>query len=196
MIKLKREKLSQDAIVTTLSFVSFIALIMQGWFVDYDRLAKLVAELPISQGKLKGLEIQSKLQLATFQFKNVMLYRLHHSIPHRLPDVEPETRHPVSVQPEQENHDEEDISRRENVHRIENEDEISGGIERRMPTCTPVNLTRKVWTPQEPEILHEVACMRSSKTIEELYKLFKEKCMSKRIAFRTLWAFKKKIGRL
>lgn len=81
--KLASEKMSDDQLVSVLSFVSCIAFLMNGFYVDYDRLYNLLESLPINQYKLRGLEIQSAFLMSNFnKFK---LYRLHHSIPTRMP---------------------------------------------------------------------------------------------------------------
>lgn len=55
-----------------------------GPFVEYDRLALLMTDLPVDKNKLIALEILSKLQLASFRFRNLQLNRLHFTIPHKL----------------------------------------------------------------------------------------------------------------
>lgn len=57
---------------------------MQGFYVEYDRLAALIIDLPLDKKLLIALEILSKLQLAKFSFRNLQLHRLHFSVPHKV----------------------------------------------------------------------------------------------------------------
>lgn len=57
---------------------------MQGWCVEYDRLAPLVADLQIDMNRLIALEILSKLQLAKLNLKNLHINRLHFTDLHKI----------------------------------------------------------------------------------------------------------------
>lgn len=82
--KLQRENMDLEQSVITMTYISCIALLMQGHFVEYDRLALLMTDLPVDKNKLIVLEILSKLQLVSFRFRNLQLNRLHFTIPHKL----------------------------------------------------------------------------------------------------------------
>lgn len=77
--KLDEQRLQQTDIVLVLTFVTCIALLESGRFIDYNNLKKIVQDMPICQFRLRLLEIQSKFLLNNV--KNLKLYRLHPSIP-------------------------------------------------------------------------------------------------------------------
>jgi len=76
--KLKGKAISREETKQVVLFVSCIALLQQGWFVNYQELAQLESELPLSQFALKRMEIQSKFLLRNMKPK---LWRIHKSIP-------------------------------------------------------------------------------------------------------------------
>lgn len=82
--KLQRENMDLEQSVITMTYISCIALLMQGHFVEYNRLALLMTNLPVDKNKLIALEILSKLQLVSFRFRNLQLNRLHFTIPRKL----------------------------------------------------------------------------------------------------------------
>ncbi|WAR30502.1 UBAC1-like protein [Mya arenaria] len=84
--KLQCLKLEDDGIVLVLSFLSCVALLMNGWYVAYANLERLMREMPVNQCRLRDMEIQSKLLLANFN--KYKLFRLHHTISFRLPAVD------------------------------------------------------------------------------------------------------------
>ncbi|WAR18178.1 hypothetical protein MAR_000016 [Mya arenaria] len=59
--KLQCLKLEDDGIVLVLSFLSCVALLMNGWYVAYANLERLMREMPVNQCRLRDMEIQSKL---------------------------------------------------------------------------------------------------------------------------------------
>ena len=79
-------KLADEGLVMVLGFVSCIALMMNGWYVEYNCLERLMRDMPVNQYRLRGLEIQSKLSLK--EFNRYKLFRLHHTISFRVPAVE------------------------------------------------------------------------------------------------------------
>lgn len=200
--KLMSEKLDDDRTVTTLSLISCIAFIMQGWFVDYDRLRILISDLPVTQGRLKTLEILSKLQLANVRFKELTLYRLHHSVPHQFQTAEASTSRLQSADKVQETDIVGEDLGKETTSRIGDDDEENVvvthhcNIEHRQSLCKPVGVAKTKWSGKEMEILYDVAQMRDEKTMTELYNAFREKCLLEQIPFRTKEAFRCKFLRL
>lgn len=77
--KLDQLKLKDECLLNIMTFVTCIAFVEGGRFVDYNRLHKLEGELPFRQSKLRALEIQSKFLVNNFN--KFMLWRLHHSVP-------------------------------------------------------------------------------------------------------------------
>jgi len=200
--RLKREKLALDLTVTTLTYISCIAFMMQGWYVDFDRLVILVHESSIDQSKLKALEILSKLELAKFHFRQLKLYRLHFSIPHKLPELEAK---PDSVIKEADVRDREtskpDDKEVEGTSRkIGDDDEcliFDRNVDsRRQSTCQPVKkITNTIWSGRELEILHNVSEINET-CLQKMYDSFKLKCIQSKIPFRTFRAFESKLRRL
>ena len=60
--KLSGQKLIEEDRLKVLCFVSCIALMINGWYVEYDGVEKLMKEIKIDQYRLRALEILSKLQ--------------------------------------------------------------------------------------------------------------------------------------
>lgn len=113
--RFQREKLELDPTVTILTYISCIAFLMQGFYVEYDRLAALIIDLPLDKKRLIALEILSKLQLAKFSFRNLQLQRLHFSVPHK---VELETGEQRKNKREEETRDTETSSRGERMEEM------------------------------------------------------------------------------
>lgn len=113
--RFQREKLELDPTVTILTYISCIAFLMQGFYVEYDRLAALIIDLPLDKNRLIALEILSKLQLAKFSFRNLQLHRLHFSVPHK---VELETGEQRKNKREEETRDTETSSRGERMEEM------------------------------------------------------------------------------
>ena len=196
--KLKSEKLDDNKLIDVLCFVSCVALMMNGWYVDYSHLEKLLIELPLNQNKLKGLEIQSKLLMVGFnKFK---LFRLHHTIPHQILTV---SKAADSQRKTVENEsrictDSERIESNPSLNAIDDEMEVNmARIEKRQPLCLPLETggIKRKWGADELEILHDVNRKKKNK-LEEKYETFKAECVSKNIPFRTKKAFKVKLSRL
>ena len=196
--KLESEKLEDNKLIDVLCFVSCIALMMNGWYVDYSHLEKLLREMPIDQYKLKRLEIQSKLLMANFnKFK---LFRLHHTIPHRMdskattfPKDVGENELPTSTESER-------FEDEPQPNEIGDEVEVETretSIEKQEPLCLAFKTggIKRKWRTEELEILHNVS-RKKEKTLEEKYEDFKTQCMSENIPFRTKKAFKVKLSRL
>lgn len=195
--KLSGEKLSEEGLVKVLSFVSCVALLMNGWYVQYESMEKLMRELPLNQYRLRDLEIQSKFLLSHMNLYKV--FRLHHSIPFRLEPFEKETARKVREEPAECN---------ENVnfevegecHKIPEEEIIvqDQNVSMRAATCLPLGANcNKRWTAKELEILDDVRSGRSEKVPHtSLYEVFKQKCIENGISFRTFKSFNSKLSRM
>ena len=198
--KLKGEEiLTKDKLVEVLCFISCVALIMNGWYVEYSQLEKLIDGLPIKQARLKGLEIQSKLLLSNFnKFK---LFRLHSSIPVNIAAVHKDVR--IKKQEEKvpdiqiPENTAIDSANETNTNFIPDDtDLLHSDIQQRQPSCLPAgNTMKRKWEARELEVLHNVSA-KKSKTVKEKYEDFKRECLSNHIPFRTLFAFKRKLEKL
>ena len=196
--KMSGENLSDEDLVKVLSFVSCVALLMNGWYVEYEQLEKLMRELPFNQYRMRDLEIQSKLLLSNFNTFKV--FRLHHSIPFRMTLLEPKT---ATTQHEEtaESSVNANIVVEGIVNRITEEDSVVNNqeVSLRAPTCLPASVSGKQrWTSKELEVLHDVwnEGRRQSVNMTSLYEAFKQKCMENDTPFRTMKAFAHKVSRL
>ena len=195
--KLSHEKLNNDQLVCVLSFVSCIALMMNGWFVDYNQLVALCNDLPMKQHRLKDLEIQSKLLLS--KFNTIQLYRLHHSIPSRI--VTKGSENNASTSKEQQPRKEETVSETVQVESVNTlrisddaEEEKNQRIQPRLPTCLPLTKSKLKWNSEEIEILYKVTGKKRKH--DEVYELYKAECLKENIPFHGNEAFRRKLQRV
>ncbi len=190
--------ISDNKLIDVLCFVSCVALMMNGWYVDYSHQEKLSLEMPIKQYELKLLEIQSKLLMANFnQFK---LFRLHHTIPHRLAVDYKATASRKDVREKELPSSTESERNEEEPHPKKIGDEIEATetrMEKRQPLCLPLkhDVSKRKWNSEELEILHDIS-RKKRKSLDEEYEEFRTECMSKNIPFRTKKAFQLKLIRL
>lgn len=197
--KLAREKLTDEDLLVTLAFVSCIAFIMQGWFVDFDSFSKLIRELPVSQSRLKHLEILSKFLIPGYNQHEV--YRLHWSIPHKIKVTELDKTKPKAHPSDDRSIEFESTKVNDDVFDNRTTDdanlEIVQEVQTREVTCLPVEVYKKKrWTPIELEILHNLHSNTQNKSIPELYNAFKQACLGRGIPFRTFCAFEMRFRRL
>ena len=198
--KLGKERLDEDGLLCVLTFISCIALMMDGWFVDYNCLAKLMEDLPVNQYNLRDYEILSKMQMA--KFNKFTLFRLHHSIPRKLPG----TSHKEDVSAKQKEEREvpkilvQTFSEEVEHNRINDEgiaDNIAEQVGRREPISAPLGKRKVAWGGGELEILHNTAKRRKAGVTDgQLYDIFKDECAKAGIPFRTLTAFRFKLKRM
>ena len=170
--KLETAKLDDNQLMDVLSFVSCVGLMMNGWYVEYSRLDRLRLDMPLNQHRLQDLEILSKLLMVNFN--KFRLFRLHDTIPHRLPDRS-KTSTPDKVDTEKEstrNTDLETYVEEETVNRISDEiQEIDTRVEKTQPMCLPFESSRlkRKWTSDE------------HKCLGDKYEGFKAACLSRKI---------------
>jgi hypothetical protein len=197
--KLQREKMDMDQTVIIITYISCIALLMQGHFVEYDRIAVLQTDLPLDKNRLIALEILSKLKLANFNVRNLQLNRLHFTIPHKLEmwtgeekkrkreEERTETKEveqpPKNVTADDGDRDDEPILFDRNI-----------GLPR-TSSCYPISTSFKdPWSAQELEFLHAQSLEEIS--VLEKYERFKLQCLRSNIPFRTFRAFETKLRRV
>ena len=191
--KLSRERLSADQTVLVLTFISCLALIMENWYVDFSHLQRLEKTLPITQYRMKSLEIQSNLLMNNFNaFK---LFRLHFSIPRKMEIKafeQKDTQKQTPVETIYEQHVVPEDSR------VIDDDVGDQDIVQRPVSCLPANnLNFKTrWCMEELETLHEINASRVGKTLLQMYDIFKKKCTEHNIPVRTFKAFKRKLDKI
>ena len=196
--KLESETLDENKLIVVLCFVSCVALMMNGWYVDYSRLEKLLLKMPVNQSKLKDLKIQSKLRMA--KFNKFKLFRLHQTIPHRLSTSSGATACQKNASDKQSPNITESERAGEEACPQETGDEmelIETRMEKQQPFCMPSETggVKRRWKSEELEALHNVS-RKTLKTLDEKYKEFKTECIKNNIPFRTKKAFKVKLSRL
>lgn len=163
--RLQKENMDMEQLVITMTYISCIALLMQGQYVEYDRLALLTIDLPVDKNKLIALEILSKLQLASFRFRNLQLNRLHFTIPHKLEMLtgaeKKSTKKGETKQSEEVTTNEnkvEELPPKYVDHENAEDDPILFDKDighRRTSTCFPISTSLKApWSAQELEFLH------------------------------------------
>ena len=194
--KLEAVELSEVERLVVLTFVSCVAFMTEGWYIDFYSLARLVQDLPINQHKLKELEILSKLLLPGCN--KVKVFRLHQTIPHNIgtekkdKSAEPSKR----IEERKDNADAEvDELERDarDVNKI-SEEEVS--IENldicpREITCKPANERgRAKWSVAEMDILEQLKNNRGNQSVKDVYKEYQLACRNEAIAFRTFYSFK------
>lgn len=77
--RIKERKLSVESKIRILAFVSCVALLQLGRYVNYYSLSNLVRDLSLTQSTLKMLEVQSPFYIPGIN--NVKILRLHRTIP-------------------------------------------------------------------------------------------------------------------
>lgn len=77
--KLDERRLDDKNVVRVMTFITCVALLESGRFVDYDKLYRLLQDLSLTQRDLRDIEIQSKFLLNNMN--KFMVWRLHYSIP-------------------------------------------------------------------------------------------------------------------
>lgn len=190
--------LADEGLVMVLSFVSCIALVMNGWYIEYNCLERLMRDMPVNQYRLHGLEIQSKLLLK--QFNRYKLFRLHHTISFRLPAVEQKISSTKKAEKIGQDTEDEGAVTEVEINKISEDVNIINAedVSFRAPTSLPqaVN-TKQQWTSMEVELLHKVASRKGEHaTLKSLYAQFRQKCMENEIPFRTFRSFETKFSRL
>lgn len=199
--KLDEERLEQKDIVLVMTFVTCIAFLESGRFIDYNNLKKLEQQLPICQYRLRLLEIQGKCLVNNV--KNLRLWRLHPSIPRektKLMQVCPDT---LDAGPSSSNDGNEPGNSAE-VGRIPlinddpdyNQENELGMDEETSSRHLPANQCGR-WTSQELAILHNLRDgLREGTPVLDVYRQYQAECAKLRISDRSYASFRAKFRRL
>ncbi|XP_071353431.1 uncharacterized protein [Trachinotus anak] len=182
------KNLSREQLVLVCTFVSCVALIQQGIFVDYRALSRLEIDLPLSQARLRMLQIQSPIYFAGVRVFN--LYRLHPDIPFKIKQSQP--------RPVPSHHQNERQSTRQNLPSDNEEEEELGdfqGEEHNQVLQTQSMVLpagwRRYWSPHELSVVAE-AGIKAGNSTTAAYKVYQGLCLEHRIPVRSFHAFKKK----
>ena len=199
--KLNDVKLSNEDLTTVLTFVTCIARLMVGDYVEFNSLGRLEENLPkpVSQRMLQTREIQSTLLMN--HFNRFRLWRLHHSLPYKLHDHSLKS---VSVLKEKKKVDPENGGvRMLEMEALDAPDHITEGAlySDEMPMKPgpaelrhlPANY-KKMWTACEMALIAEV----KDKDMDErsLYEEYQKACRAMGIPDRSFAAFRRKLTRM
>ncbi|CAM4685443.1 unnamed protein product [Leuciscus chuanchicus] len=147
LARLNQEKMDRTQLVQVCTFVSCLALMKQSIYIDYGKLAMLASLLPISQHKLKMLQIQSPILYEGLV--NPKIWRLHHTIPFKITPIiteKPKVTHkaPLHVTVGEELQPEEEIE----------EGQVPEVISHTPSMALPAGMTRR-WTPRELDLAYQ-----------------------------------------
>ncbi|MCG8068404.1 MAG: hypothetical protein JAY84_11115, partial [Candidatus Thiodiazotropha taylori] len=195
--KLEDLKLSNESMVTVLTFITCIARLMDGHFIDYYQLGRLESNLPrpVTQRLLQSRQIQDKFLMNNFN--RFRLWRLHHSLPFTLTS-EPNTKPASSTttEPSPLNKDSNVVESLEPIGAIGAEGDLQqeefGATELKH---LPANYQKR-WAPTELALLAELKETGTNLTKRSLFVEYQKACRSAGIPDRSFVAFKKKIERL
>lgn len=76
------KSLDHDDLVKVMTFVSCIGMIQNGEFISFDQLRVLVEEIPVTQARLRSLQVLSRFLLPKVNM--LKLWALHESIPYKV----------------------------------------------------------------------------------------------------------------
>lgn len=198
--KIADRKLKREEKVLVLAFLSGVALLMGGSYVDYLNLSRLERKLPITQLMLKMLEVQSKFLLNNIHTFRV--WKLHPSIPYKLDIKKKAVIFNPSAQQQQKQvscekiRDEDETAGLETIDAENgngNSDQVDIVRSRHMPTSACHHSV--VWSSGELMLLKE-AVKECQGNRAQKYRLYQEKCRQKGIPDRTLKAFLRKASRV
>lgn len=197
--KLTDLNLNNEDMVTVLTFITCIARLMDGHYIDFYRLDRLEKDLPrpVTQRLLQSLQIQDKFLLNNFN--RFRLWRLHHSLPFKLinepcskPALQISTETPLAnnISHEEEILEPPGSIRDEEAADLSQEIFGSAEIEHLPSNC------QKRWLPHELAILADLKEKRSDLTKGRLYMEYQKECRAMGIPDRSFVAFKKKIVKI
>ncbi|KAK6177833.1 hypothetical protein SNE40_005188 [Patella caerulea] len=191
--KLKGCKLTHEQIQTIALFISSIALLQQGWYVDFKALVDLEGRLPLGQHKLRALEIQSKYLLGPL--RKPRLWKIHQTISIKLTIKENREETTVTQnKPRQKEEEERDELFLANTEKCVERDEAPGVVI--SPTRHIPGGSKMRWSPDELEIMYDVKRNSDMKSLKYQYKLYQKLCQERRVPDRPLLPFKKKLSRM
>lgn len=168
--------------LTAVTFISCIGMIMNGDYVDFNRLRELLHDMSkvISQSDLQKLQIQSKFTLP--KVFNAVIWKLHEDIPYRTPV-------PPRPLPSQRQDSEEGLLE-EDPQEVEEQDDLRP-IVRSKAMYLPASCYAQ-WSSNEVSLLPTDKRL----TFKEAYAQYVEKYKEQNIPIRSYEASRKKIKRV
>lgn len=190
--KVRERKLSKESKVKLLTFITCVAFLQQGRYVNFFALNRLELDLPIRQITLKQLEILSPFQLPGVN--NVKIYRLHPSVPFQTETSTKTTEATKRPQEAGNDHDMDvQMNRIDKIQPEENEklaiDEI---VNDDIPVHVPSNNCYRRWSPAELSILADLV-MKQDLSLYEKYNEYQKACRKEKLPDRSFNSFRFKI---
>jgi hypothetical protein len=196
--KLSPKALGNDALVIVLTFVSCMALLMQGKYVDYARLSRLVSDMPIHQSELKVMGIQSRFLFGYFPKYRLSLWRIHNLIPLKSDvqqkSITTQTKDDFSKLSDETN-DPAPIDELISPNHISETPANEGARVQVVPIKHIPNSNRRNWSPVELGILGDIRTNYREVSQREQYKVYTKQCGALGIPDRSFVAFKLKMKR-
>ena len=199
--KVDELNLSEDNLVTVMTFVTCVAFLESGRFVDYNKLRKLEEEMPFRQRRLRELEIQAKFLVNNMN--KMMLWRLHPSIPRQSPRKESDNLWSNKQESSKEKGKRIEEAEEQLPVIDENVQEVTaarGETPRILYTSVPRHMPHTLtgyWTSEELAIIEDLRNKRTPNvTVMSLYKKYQEQCRSLGIPDRSFHSFRFKCKRL
>ncbi|CAL9697550.1 unnamed protein product [Knipowitschia caucasica] len=179
------EKRPREELTKVCTFLSCVAFIQQGIYVDYRKLSRLELELPINQARLRSMQIQDSHLVHNFNvFK---LYKVHPDIPFKIIAI-PQKK--ALLQPRRQTANVPSDEEEEEEHPEEPEEEVQNSVACTAPMVVPAGLKR-TWTARELSFV-EVAFHKAPHSILESYSVYQKVSLEGQIPVRTFYAYKKK----
>ncbi|XP_073770363.1 uncharacterized protein isoform X2 [Danio rerio] len=184
--RLKPENMERAKLLQVCTFVSCLALLKQGVYIDYGKLTTLAASLPISQQKLKMMQIQAPILHEGFL--NPKIWRLHPSVPFKIPPIVPE-RPNAPRNPQWHDAAAEELQPEEEIEEEQQEQSIA-----HTPSMVlPAGMSRR-WTSRELDLAYEARRQEGS-SVNAAYRVYVDLCFRAGVPCRSRDAFKCKTRR-
>ena len=184
--RLEELQLQRESLVHVCTFVTSVALLQNGVFIDYNALNNLELDLPVSQQRLQRMEVLSRFLYPGLNHPKV--WRLHEKIP--LKRSPTKVAADTSVERRKkwvDLHVREQVVEEQHPVELEDTQEVPPVPQRRH---LPARWKRP-WSSQELGLLNE-ALKDSSKSYKEKYRVYERLCFEGGVPARTSVAFKLK----
>lgn len=185
--RLEALELRQDALVHVCTFVSSVALLQGGVYVDYNALSNLELDLPISQRRLQRMEILSRFLYPGLNRPKV--WKIHEDIPVKRAPTKPAATDSTE-------HKRKWVDPCVREERLEEQDPV--GLTGSQDVVCPSGGRRYLparwnrhWSSQELALLSD-AIRDTSKSYREMYRVYEAQCFAGGVPARTMTAFKLK----
>lgn len=172
----------REKLVDALAFISSVAMIHNHDYISFGVLAEFSKQLPVTQRTMQQLHILSNLML----LPHLNIWRLHESLPFKIPDSAPVPVKPVEQKVVRQPHEEpiEEL--------VEIQDEIREEVVDRIDVSTVPAGHYGKWSALEVSFID----LRPELSHVEAYKMYLQKCQSRQISAHMLESFKRKRRRI